>query len=300
MSLRSGKAPRRTRQEKQMIVEAHAKINWSLDITGRRGDGYHLVDMILQRISLCDTLEVLPSEDLSLALDPESSFSAPPDGSNLILRAARALRERAGENRGASFILKKRIPSGAGLGGGSADAAAALLALNRLWGLDLPLNELEALSLPLGADIPFCLHREAMRVTGIGEILSPLPALPERHLVLLKGPEGLDTGSVYRRYDQSAVPSAYRHERAAAALMSPRADLKSALTNVLEPPACSLCPRIRADIGRLYSAGASFAQMTGSGSAVYGVFEDENRAGAACLSLKEAVPECVCIAASTI
>ena len=283
-----------------MIIDAHAKINWSLDITGRQNDGYHLVDMILQRIALHDTLEILPAEGLSLTLDPESSFTAPLDGSNLILKAAHALRERAGVNRGVAFILTKRIPSGAGLGGGSADAAAALLALNRLWELDLPLKDLEALSLPLGADIPFCLHREAMRVTGIGETLTPLPALPERHLVLLKGPEGLDTGSVYRQYDRTAVVSSYRHERAAAALLSPCADLRSVLTNVLELPALSLCPRIKEDLGRLYSAGASFAQMTGSGSAVYGVFDNEDRAAMACLSLEETAPGCVCVKTSTI
>lgn len=283
-----------------MIIDACAKINWSLYITGRRSDGYHLVDMILQRIALHDTLEVLPSEDLSLTLDPESSFPAPLDGSNLILKAARALRDWAKVNRGAAFTLKKRIPSGAGLGGGSADAAAALLALDRLWGLGLPMKELEALSLPLGADIPFCLHTEAMRVTGIGETLSPLPNLPSRHLVLLKGPEGLDTGSVYRRYDQSDVSVSYHHDRAAAALMSPCADLRSVLTNVLQPPAISLCPRISADIGRLYSAGASFAQMTGSGSAVYGVFGDEEQAMKACLALKDSSPGSVCIVTSAI
>ena len=283
-----------------MIIEAHAKINWSLNITGRRSDGYHLVDMILQRITLHDTLEVLPAEGLSLALDPESGFSAPLDGSNLILKAAQALRERAGGNRGAAFILTKRIPSGAGLGGGSADAAAALLALNRLWALELSLKELETLSLPLGADIPYCLHREAMRVTGIGETLFPLPALPKRHLVLLKGPEGLDTGSVYRLYDREAVSTSYDHDRAAAALVSPCTDLRAVLSNVLEPPALSLCPRIGADIGRLYSAGASFAQMTGSGSAVYGVFGDEDMAMKACLSLKDTAEDGFCFAASTL
>ncbi len=278
-----------------MIVEACAKINWSLNITGRRSDGYHLVDMILQRVALSDTLEILPAEELSLVLHPESGFSAPLDGSNLILKAARALRDRTGVNRGAAFTLTKRIPSGAGLGGGSADAAAALLALNRLWGLSLSIKELEAVALPLGADIPFCLHREAMRVTGIGETLTPLPPLPKRHLVILKGPEGLDTGSVYRRYDQSEVRISYQHDRAAAALMSPRADLGSVLANVLQPPAVSLCPRIADDISRLYSAGASFAQMTGSGSAVYGVFGDEDRAVKAFLSLRDPSPGSVCV-----
>ncbi len=283
-----------------MIIEAHAKVNWSLNITGRRSDGYHLVDMILQRVALHDTLEVLPADRLSLALAGESSVKVSADGSNLILKAALALKEHTGISRGAAFTLTKRIPAGAGMGGGSADAAAAFLALNRLWGLNLPMEKLEALALPLGADIPFCLHTEAMRVRGIGETLTPLPSLPKRHMVILKGTAGLDTGSVYRQYDLGEGKTDYDHERAAAALLSPDGSLRDCLTNVLESPARALCPRIGDDIRRLYEAGASFAQMTGSGSAVYGVFADEAQCLSACLSLKDTVPDCVCIMTETV
>ena len=162
-----------------MIIEAHAKINWSLNITGRRSDGYHLVDMLLQRIALHDILEILPSEGLSLTLGPESSFTAPLDGSNLILKAAHALRERAGVDRGAAFILTKRIPSGAGLGGGSADAAAALLALNRLWGLDLPLKELEALSPPWGRISPSASTGKPCELRASARPSPPCPPCPK-------------------------------------------------------------------------------------------------------------------------
>ena len=269
-----------------MIVEAHAKVNWSLFITGRRTDGYHLVDMILQKTELCDELEFLPADTLSLRIDKNSEYTAPADGSNLILRAAEALKKHTSASKGARITLKKKIPSGAGLGGGSADAAAALLALNRMWNLGLSVRELEEIALPLGADIPFCLHRETMRVTGIGETLSPLPALPRRHLIILKGPEGLDTGSVYRRWDLEEEKRSYSHIRALSALTDPEGDLAGALVNVLEGPARALCPRIGADLARLTAAGAFFAQMTGSGSAVYGVFRDRTGAEKAYRSLK--------------
>ncbi len=283
-----------------MIIRAHAKVNWSLAVTGLREDGYHLVDMILERIALCDDLEILPAPALSLRLDGESDFPVAADDSNLILRAARALRERIGGGDGAQITLKKRIPLGAGLGGGSADAAATLLGLNTLWHGGLGLRELEELALPLGADIPFCLHREPMRVRGIGEELTPLPPLPRRHLVILKGPEGLDTGSVYRLYGRCGEQADYDHDRALEALLSPAGDLGKHLVNMLEAPARALCPRIGEDLARLRSAGAAFAQMTGSGSAVYGVFADEAAAQKALKLLKKQDRDGVCILTSTL
>ncbi len=139
-----------------------------------------------------------------------------------------------------------------------------------------------------------------MRVRGIGEDLSPLPPLPRRFLVLLKGPESLDTGAVYRRYDLSPADTDYDPDRAAAALLSPRADLRSCLVNVLQPPALSLCPRIAENIAGLTAAGASFAMMTGSGSAVYGVFDSADSADAACAVLRKKMPDAVCVRTETI
>ena len=282
-----------------MIVQAHAKVNWSLYIASRRPDGYHLVDMILQRIALCDDLEFSPSD--SLLLDIRGGVdSVPTDGSNLILKAAEALRRLAPGAPGARVTLTKRIPTGAGMGGGSADAAAALLALNALWRLNLPIERLGEIALPIGADIPFCLHTGAMRVRGIGEKLTPLPPLPLRHLVILKGAEGLDTGSVYRAYDRTPSDRAYDHLSALSALASPSGSLGDALFNVLEPPARALCPRIGDDIARLYAAGASFAMMTGSGSAVFGVFDGETAAREAWKDLKKENADGVCILTHTI
>ena len=281
-----------------MEIQARAKINWTLNVTGQRPDGYHLLDMLMQPIALCDTLRMETAQGLSLTVEGANGLSAGED--NLVLRAAKALQSAGGISLGAKMTLTKRIPMGAGLGGGSADAAAALLALNSLWGLALPIERLEELALPIGADIPFCLHTEAMRVRGIGEKLTPLPPLPLRNLVILKGAEGLDTGSVYRAYDHAPSERAYDHLSALSALASPSGSLGDALFNVLEPPARALCPRIGDDIARLYAAGASFAMMTGSGSAVFGVFDDETAARKARKELEKEDANGVCILTHTI
>ena len=157
-----------------MLIRANAKINWTLDIVGVRADGYHLLDMLMQSISLHDTLTLEPAEDVTFSAD--GATRVPQDESNLALRAALALRRHTGTERGATIHLHKRIPSGAGLGGGSADAAAVLHGLNALWELNLPMETLRQIGLTLGADVPFCLMGGLAHVRGIGEVIEPLPA----------------------------------------------------------------------------------------------------------------------------
>lgn len=139
-----------------MLINARAKINWTLDITGRREDGYHLMDMLMQPVTLCDTISLTEAETLTLTCGGTPRLTASED--NLALRAARALRLRTGCTRGAAIHVEKRIPVGAGMGGGSADAAAVLRGLNQLWALNLSQHELEEIGLTLGADVPFCLR----------------------------------------------------------------------------------------------------------------------------------------------
>ena len=150
-----------------MIIKAFAKINWSLDITGVRPDGYHLMDMIMQPVSICDEITLVPGEGLSIETSgfPPSAANA----SNLAYRAADLLRNHCGVKSGVHISLYKNIPMGAGLGGGSADAAGVLYGLNRLWNLHLPQEELEHLGLMLGADVPFCLRGGLTRTRGIGD-----------------------------------------------------------------------------------------------------------------------------------
>ena len=181
-----------------LTARANAKINWSLSVLGVRPDGYHELDMLMQSVSLHDTLAFEESDGLSLSVDGRPAAW---DEKNLVCRAASLLRARCGQTRGVRVSLVKRIPAMAGLGGGSADGAATLLALNRLWELNLPMTELLSLGLSLGADFPFCLTGGLQRVRGVGELLQPLDAPSSPGLLLVMPDEGLSTGAVF-----SSVP----------------------------------------------------------------------------------------------
>ena len=184
-----------------ILMMAHAKINWALEVTGVRPDGYHALDMLMQRIDLADELFMEPARWISLTVDGKS---IPSGGRNLVVRAANALNEYMGTRRGARIRLKKRIPVRAGLGGGSADCAAALLGLNRIWRLNLPESKLMEIGLRLGADVPYLLRGGFARVRGIGDELTPLDGAPSVPLVLVRPGGGLSTPHVFAEYDRMA------------------------------------------------------------------------------------------------
>lgn len=182
-----------------MHVVARAKINWTLDIVGKREDGYHLMDMLMQPVELADELTLEKTENgLTLTVSGYPRVKAGPD--NLALRAAQALQAQTGYRGGASIHLHKRIPVGAGLGGGSADAAGVLAGLNRLWETGLTQQELEALGLRLGADVPFCLRGGLQRAQGVGEKLTPMACGGLFWLVILQPCPGLSTREVFGRF----------------------------------------------------------------------------------------------------
>jgi 4-diphosphocytidyl-2-C-methyl-D-erythritol kinase len=268
-------------------VEAHAKINWALWITRRRPDGYHELDMLMQRIALSDRLAFEDADELALTVDGCPSG----DENNLVLRAARALREETGVRRGAHIFLEKRIPVRAGLGGGSADCAATLRTLNALWGLGLPDGALLKIGLKLGADVPYCLTGGLCRVRGIGERVERLPGGPRVFLALSRQADGLSTGDVFHAWDDSPVFPPSDPLGAVEALCSGDFDrLRGAARNALTGPAASLMPEISEKIWLLYASGARFAQMSGSGSTVYGVFSSrEEAAEAAAILGKNAI-----------
>ena len=273
-----------------MEIQARAKINWTLDVVGRRGDGYHLLDMLMQPLSLHDTLRIDPSDELALSIEGADSLSAGAD--NLILRSAKALREAAGVSAGAAIRLKKRIPMGAGLGGGSADAAAALKGLNAFWGIGYDLERLCAIGVKLGADVPFCLHDAPRRAQGVGELLSPIRShvFP---LVLLQPCEALSTKEVFSAYHQTSIVPPDT-ERAARVLAEGDLHMmKTAAGNVLENASIALRPQIAEAKEALYQAGAAFAQMTGSGSVVFGAFECDQSADLAFQKLNGLYPVCL-------
>ena len=240
-------------------VAAPAKLNLFLHITGRRADGYHLLQSAFTLIDWCDTLYLelraggrISREDAGAALPPD----------DLIVRAACALQAATGCTAGAHIRLEKRIPMQAGMGGGSSDAASALLALNRLWRLNLPAQTLAQIGLGLGADVPFFLHGRAAWAEGIGEKLQTLPLPPARFWVV-KPPGGLDTAQIFR------TPDLKRDTKPAIVppfVANPFAFGK----NDLQPVAERINPQVAQAIKLLQSAGLN-PRMTGSGSAVFAV-----------------------------
>ena len=272
-----------------MQLQARAKINWSLDIIGQREDGYHLMDMLMQPVTLADTITLTPSSGLLLHTEGFPRLRA--DDRHLAMRAARLLQQHTGCSLGAEITVFKRIPVGAGLGGGSADAAAVLWGLNQMWQTGLSLPELEALGLQLGADVPFCLRGGLTRTRGIGELMENLPCGRYYSLVILQPCRGLSTKDVFSAFHDSPDLVHPRTQEAAAALESgDLASLRRSLGNVLQPVSARLRPEIGQAIQRLKDLGADIALMTGSGSAVFGVFRTPARARFACVHLASRLP----------
>ncbi len=253
-----------------MVIHAYAKINWTLAVTGRYENGYHSLDTLMQTISLCDTLEIEDGDDLVL----ENGYA-----DDLVLRAARAIQKKAGIAKGARLRLTKRIPARAGLGGGSADCAAALRGLNAFWNANLTEEELYLLGANLGADVPFCLAGGFCRVRGFGERIERMKASPKAYLALYPVGGGLSTEEVFRAYDEGAGTASVDTAGATHALLQGDFSLLAKYGgNSLEPAAIRLMPEIADAMQNLLDCGAEYARMTGSGSTVYGAFRDEMRA----------------------
>ena len=261
-----------------MNVKAYAKINWYLYVKGKRPDGYHDLDMIMQHIDLHDDLyiENLSDNELRLGITGSDALSTSDD--NLIIKAARLLQTRSGTTQGAYIRLEKRIPIGAGLGGGSADAAAVLTGLNRLWGLNYTLHQLQQIGLQIGADVPYCLEPCPAIVSGIGEQVQKVDFQQEAWLILLKPEASLSTKDVFAGYRHAGSEVPHLND-AAAAISSGRWELLYQFcVNSLQAPAAGMLPEICQLIDILKNNGALFAQMSGSGSAVFGVFETKEDA----------------------
>lgn len=263
-----------------MHLKARAKINWTLDIVGQRADGYHLMDMLMQPVTLADHITLAPADEISLTTG--GSPLLPADEKHLAYRAAAALKKHTGYPGGALIHVEKHIPVGAGMGGGSADAAGVLIGLNQLWELHLSTAELETIGLSLGADVPFCIRGGLTRTTGIGESMEDLPCAQNWSLVVIQPCDGLSTKEIFTAYHEGIVDA--RPDNAAAALALANGDpaqLSSAMANVMQPVSEARRPGIHEAIEALKQQGAFAAQMTGSGSAVFGAFADEASAAIA-------------------
>lgn len=256
-------------------LPAYAKINRTLRVIGRRSDGYHELRTVFQTITLSDRLTFTPLAEgrFELACDAPD---IPCDESNLVLRAAHALRERYSIYRGARIELQKRIPAQGGLGGGSADAAVALLGLAHLWEVRASRRELVALGARLGADVPFFLTGGTAHGEGLGTEITPLPDAPAKHLLIVAPHAKVATRTAYDALNAPALTKA----DAVAILAISRTGAYTALSspedwhNDFEPAIFQLEPEIARARAALAQAGAQPALLAGSGACVFGVFAD--------------------------
>lgn len=251
-----------------------AKINKFLRILKKRDDGYHELLTIYQAIDLWDEIRVEEAPDLSLFCDAPG---IPTDDSNLVLRAARTLAERTGiTDRGARFLLTKNIPAGGGMGGGSSDAAGTLVALNHLWGLGMDRDDLAGIAASIGSDVPFFLYGGTAVGSGRGEIIDPLPFGGEVLLILGSPPFGIDTREVYDKVvSRLTLPMNSVSLSRLLTVKVPGGKDFGAAVNDLEAVVFDGWPQLRAFRDALVGRGARMALMSGSGSSVFGVFNDE-------------------------
>ncbi len=274
-----------------MEIQAYAKINLSLEIVGRRTDGYHDLVSVMQSISLCDTLNFEKKCHNGVSLD--TGCDLPADENNLILRAARAYFEATGEPFGVDIRLTKRIPMKAGLGGGSADAAATLRALNVMNGNRLSAEELCRIGATIGADVPFCVVGGTQVCRGIGEKMTPIQNNLPCYVVVVKGEQGVSTPRAFAALDEKYGDFSGFEEKAERELVHFSDCLKNGETHTVsgvifnrfeEIVSLSIpdVPKIKCE---LLSLGAFAAQMSGSGPSVFGLFEEEKAAEAAAATL---------------
>jgi len=259
-----------------VTLPAFAKINLKLRVLGRRADGYHDLDTIFQTVSLHDTIEASLIDEPHLTLSCSDRYL--PVETNLVIRAARALQERYAVKRGARIRLQKRIPTQAGLGGGSADAAMTLIALTKLWELNCASDELIAIGSKLGADVSFFFYGGTARATGIGEQIEPLNDVEQTFLVILKPNANISTADAYRALDERSLTSL--NSKSILSTSRPIADSDQIdfanLTNDFEAVVFDLQPEIRRAKNALLKAGANQSLLAGSGSAVFGIFDSED------------------------
>jgi len=275
-------------------LRSPAKINWFLKVTGKRADGYHDIYSVMQRIALCDTLYF---EETDRDIEIESDIGIPPE-ENLVYRAAVLLRRHASSSRGARIKLVKKIPLQAGLGGGSSNAAAALMGLNELWGTGLGLETLTDLGAGLGSDIPFFLNGPIAVVEGRGEKVAALKVPVRKTAILVVKPEyGVSTALAYEKVSTYSGVDYSRHELLAEILNEGAVrKLRDVICNDLEAPVYMLYPELGALKERLLKSGAVAALLCGSGSSIFGVFatrEDAEEAAGSFRDLWHVVTETV-------
>lgn len=269
-------------QRKSVTVLAPAKLNLALDVVGTLPNGYHDLDMVMQAIDLQERLVLRRSPYLNLRMP--GSF-VPVNNNNTAIKAALAFFDYTGLLAGVDITIHKAVPVRAGMAGGSADAAGVLVGMNELYGAKLSMSELCAIGATIGADVPFALMGGTCRVRGVGDLLKPLPPCPDCRFVVVMPSIGVSTPEAFQRYDQMGSPVHPDCERQEAAVRAgDLAAICAAAGNALEH--CSGAQETPAICAKLNEHGALTSQMTGSGAAVFGVFDGEDAARAAVQALQ--------------
>jgi 4-diphosphocytidyl-2-C-methyl-D-erythritol kinase len=267
-------------------VKVPAKVNLHLQLLGRRPDEYHELRTLMASIDLFDELRAEPAPDDSLDLRVQPADAVRGGEDNLVMIAARSLQEHVGGRLGARLELKKRIPVGAGLGGGSADAAATLMLLDRLWSLELPVTDLHALAGRIGSDVPFFLHGGVALGIGRGDEVYPLPDLPEFGIVVVDPGVEISTRAVYGRIRSRLTW--IRHEANVYAFSAGFADQPcwERMVNDLQPVVLEGWPVVAEALADLEATDPLRVAVTGSGSAVFGIYQDRRSAERAAAELR--------------
>lgn len=254
------------------MIKAYAKINLTLEVTGKRSDGYHTISSLMQSISLCDSISAELNDSGEISVDC-CNADIPSGKGNIAYRAAEAFRKYSAiGQRGISIHIDKEIPLQAGLGGGSADAAAVLCAMNRLCGANYSPEELCKIGVTVGADVPFCIAGGTKWCRGIGEILSEAPALQDCYIVVGKGSEGISTKEAYEKIDLLGSSEGISEQSYDGTVSSVSKIGRNVFEEVSRLKSVSQIKEV------LLSCGAEYSAMSGSGSAVFGIFSDIGKA----------------------
>lgn len=276
-----------TEYQATLKLKARAKINLTLDVIGKRANGYHDVEMIMQQIDLYDVVEVSVLEKDEIILTSNEPF-LPLDERNIAYKAAALMKEVYSIKHGFLIHIDKQIPIAAGLAGGSTNAAAVIKAINTLCNLDLPLDVQMALGFKLGADVPFCFLEGCALATGLGEVLKPIKGFELGWLVLVKPNFGVSTKEIYTDLNLETIKAHPRTQVMIEALAQQnRKTIINELSNVLETVTLKAYPKVAEVKALLSSYGAEGVLMSGSGPTVFGIFSSYQRAKTAHKKLKK-------------
>lgn len=261
----------------EIVEKAPAKLNLLLNVLFKRTDGFHELELIMTAIDLSDRLTFTPQKDSAIKL-VSNSAAIPLNKKNIVYQAARLLREKHQIDEGVQIRINKQIPVAAGLGGGSSDAAAALRGLNRLWQLNLSLEELAELGETLGSDVPFCIYNKTAYATGRGEAIQLIEEMPQCWVVLVKPVKGISSWTVFEKLEPEALPKFPAQQMVEAIAAKDYEKMVQQMGNALEPISIEQQPDIQIIKEKMKAFGADTAVMSGTGPTVYGFTQHFSKA----------------------